>query len=31
MSGAWVEAPESSYAVIGLGEDHVRRFTPRAA
>ena len=31
MAGAWTEAPESSYAVVGLGEDHIRHFTPRPA
>jgi glutamine amidotransferase len=31
MAGAWVEAPESSCAVIGLGEDHIRKFTPKVA
>jgi glutamine amidotransferase len=29
LEGAWREAPESSYAVIGHGEDQIRPFAPR--
>jgi len=30
LAGAWREVPESSYAVVGLGEDHIRPFVPQA-
>jgi glutamine amidotransferase len=29
LSGAWLEVPDSSYAVVGQGEDEIVRFTPR--
>jgi predicted glutamine amidotransferase len=31
LVGAWQEMPESSYGVIGHGQDELRNFTPRAA
>ena len=30
LTGAWSEVPESSYAVVGQGEDEIVRFKPRA-
>ena len=31
LAGAWNEVPESSYGVIGQGQDDLKTFTPRAA